>query len=130
MRDPLGNDRIAMVFGELVVSGGIHAPRHHLGQALALEIEKVAGRKSFPLKIGRAEQSLGTKQGQGLLTFGSKGGHISDSLVEMSLYLAFPISSISSVLYHIYQGYQIASMVRRKSLFRKRGCFQPLLKWA
>src|SRR5271170_5351523 len=98
-------------------NGSIDAPRHHLGQALALEIEKVAGRKSFPLEIGRAKQPLGAKQGQGLLTFGSKGDHISDSLVEISLYRAFPISSISLVLYYIYQGYQIGSQMRREGPF-------------
>src|SRR5476649_271418 len=99
-------------------NGSIDAPRHHLGQALALEIEKVASRKSFPLEVGSAEQALGAKQGQGLLTFGSKSDHISDSLVEIGLYRAFPISSISSVLCHIYQGYQIASLARREVLFR------------
>ena len=111
-------------------NGSIDASCHHLGQALALEIEKVARRKSFPLEIGRAEQALGAKQGQGLLTFGSKGDHILDSLVEISLYLAFPISSISLVLYYIYQGYQIASLMRKEVLFQEKRLFQLLLKWA
>ncbi len=69
VRYTLGDDRVAMVFGEAVVDGGIGTPRYHFGQIPALEFAEVIRWESFTLEIGRPKQALLAKESQCLLTF-------------------------------------------------------------
>jgi hypothetical protein len=43
--------------------------------------------------------------------------------VDITLYLVFPVASISLVFYYIYRGYQASSPTWRAINFRKRGRF-------